>query len=470
LDQDYEAFVSRLESRLPSLAPARREFWIAPARGSLDVMGGIAEYSGGLTLSTPTDNAAIVAAVPRDDQRVHVVLTEAVDDPSHTNGHATEWGLSLSSFYGAAGAIAEPHLVRQRVTNDCRIKSATLAVAHAMLEAKLAPHLAGGFSLVVEMAAGGSVDCRRIAAIQAATATVLARALSIDVDECGLARVCRRAQTTALGCMWGISTHAAPLLAVPGALLPIHCRPFEVDDPITIPDGVVIIGVDCGTRHKQADEKYIQARAAAFIGRDIIKCMMERAGDGPAWSGYLADISVESYIEHYRDRLPTKLDGATFLERFRPPANEDWRIEPDVVYKVRSRTEHHVYEGHRTRQFAAFMRAAGKDDVRQTLTAAGDVMFASHWSYGQRCGLGSIETDLLVNLLRAEGLENGIYGARVSGLGAGGTVVVLMEDAPRAHDALRRALDAYEKRGGRSAVIQRMLAEGPAGIVVEHCA
>ena len=48
-------------------------------------------------------------------------------------------------------------------------------------------------------------------------------------------------------------------------------------------------------------------------------------------------------------------------------------------------------------------------------------MYQSHASY-RRCGLGSDGTDLLVDLARAAGVERGIYGAKITGGGSGGTV------------------------------------------------
>ena len=51
-------------------------------------------------------------------------------------------------------------------------------------------------------------------------------------------------------------------------------------------------------------------------------------------------------------------------------------------------------------------------------------MFESHESYSA-CGLGSSGTDLLVELVREFGLEHGLFGAKITGGGSGGTVAVL---------------------------------------------
>ena len=51
-------------------------------------------------------------------------------------------------------------------------------------------------------------------------------------------------------------------------------------------------------------------------------------------------------------------------------------------------------------------------------------MYESHASYSA-CGLGSAGTDELVELVRAAGVDRGLYGAKITGGGSGGTVAVL---------------------------------------------
>jgi L-arabinokinase len=72
-------------------------------------------------------------------------------------------------------------------------------------------------------------------------------------------------------------------------------------------------------------------------------------------------------------------------------------------------------------------------------------MYESHASYG-RCGLGSRGTDRLVALVRSEGLAAGLYGARITGGGSGGTVAVIGRRWAR--PAIARVADAYERQTG----------------------
>ena len=91
-------------------------------------------------------------------------------------------------------------------------------------------------------------------------------------------------------------------------------------------------------------------------------------------------------------------------------------------------------------------------------------MYGAHRSYSRNCGLGSRETDLLVSLVRRAGgglpgaansAPGGLYGAKITGGGAGGTVAVLLEAGPdggpsaRAAAALEAVAGAYAGATGR---------------------
>ena len=54
----------------------------------------------------------------------------------------------------------------------------------------------------------------------------------------------------------------------------------------------------------------------------------------------------------------------------------------------------------------------------------GSLMYESHASYSA-CGLGSDGTDRLVDMVRRSGASSGLWGAKITGGGSGGTVAVL---------------------------------------------
>ena len=77
-------------------------------------------------------------------------------------------------------------------------------------------------------------------------------------------------------------------------------------------------------------------------------------------------------------------------------------------------------------------------------------MSDSHASYSA-CGLGSDGTDRLVALARDAGPAQGIYGAKITGGGSGGTVAVLADAG--AGNAVRAIASQYADETGREAYV-----------------
>jgi L-arabinokinase len=86
-------------------------------------------------------------------------------------------------------------------------------------------------------------------------------------------------------------------------------------------------------------------------------------------------------------------------------------------------------------------------------------MYRSHHSYGARCGLGTPETDLIVDLVRERGPRSGLYGAKITGGGAGGTVAVLGAGSS-ARAGVEEMVAAYARRSGNTSRVIAGSADG----------
>jgi L-arabinokinase len=78
-------------------------------------------------------------------------------------------------------------------------------------------------------------------------------------------------------------------------------------------------------------------------------------------------------------------------------------------------------------------------------------MYQSHESYTS-CGLNSSGTDELVELVRGIGIDGGLYGARITGGGSGGTVVVLGE-REMAPASIELIVQAYSQKNGYTPLV-----------------
>jgi len=220
----------------------------------------------------------------------------------------------------------------------------------------------------------------------------------------------------------------------PHALLALLCQPAELEDPVPVPDELAFWGIDSGERHAVAGSDYGSVRTGAFMGYRI---MLEM---DPACPGYLANVTPSEFEREFLRHLPEEMRGDDFIARYSGITDSVSKVDPAGIYKIRRPAAHPVYEHHRVKMFRQLLHSPATQEQRILL---GELMYQSHGSYSA-CGLGSRGTDLIVNLVRAEGRPNGLYGARITGGGSGGTVAVLGRSD--AGPAIQRIVDAYENQ------------------------
>jgi L-arabinokinase len=75
-------------------------------------------------------------------------------------------------------------------------------------------------------------------------------------------------------------------------------------------------------------------------------------------------------------------------------------------------------------------------------------LLASHHSYRLRLELSCREADWLVDRLMEAGPDRGVYGARITGMGGGGTVAALLDRSAASTEALLEVRQAYQQVTG----------------------
>jgi len=440
---DIDAFTHRLDGELGAAFSPGESKWVSRAAVALDCMGGFAEYCGALTLTLPTADSVFAAVQARHDQSVHVDLLAA-----GRNGRPATATFPLSLWYENEEIVDAAVFARRVEGLESEWAKPLVGVLHVLLSEGRIPHLDGGLTLVVASPIPWELEGVVSAAATAATMSAVCKCLGVDIAPAEMVLLCQRCRNHVMGIPCGPSASACALLGEPGSLLQLLCQPLELIGRLAVPDGVILMGIDCGARHPAAARKFHDARVAAFMGRRIIEQRLAGRNPPSGWGGYLARLSVTDYVDTFRDRLPTKMKGKDFIDRYGDTGDPLTFIDEAAVYKIRSRTEHHIYENTRVHRFAERIARVRRTGSQDPLLEMGELMFASHWSYGQRCGLGSIETDRLVNCLRKRGPRRDLFGARICGAGAGGTVAVLMSDTQAAHDAVGESVVEYTQATG----------------------
>ena len=176
-----------------------------------------------------------------------------------------------------------------------------------------------------------------------------------------------------------------------------------VAPPVVVPAGLEIVGWPTGALHNVGGAHYGRARAAAFMGKRIVE---DAFGREWSWVSELPSAAV--------DDLPEDLVGAAFLERWGATGDDVTAVRSDETYPVRAATLFGLEEHAR----ATAVVAALADEEPERL---GPLMAASQDGY-DAMGLGHPAATVIVE----EALSRpGVYGARSSGGGCGGTVVVV---------------------------------------------
>ena len=188
-------------------------------------------------------------------------------------------------------------------------------------------------------------------------------------------------------------------------ILPILCRPASVGPFVPLPAGVEVVGWPTGAEHDVGGAPYRRARAAAFMGKRIVE---ESLGRTCSWVSELPHDAL--------DDLPETLDGAGYLDRWGGTDDDVTSVDPAETYPVRPATrfgvEEHTRAGHA-------LEALRHGDVE----ALGPLLAASHAGY-DAMGLGHRAATAVVESALG---RDGVHGARSSGGGCGGTVIVVCD-------------------------------------------
>ena len=117
-------------------------------------------------------------------------------------------------------------------------------------------------------------------------------------------------------------------------------------------------------------------------------------------------------------------------------------VRPEVNYRVRACTRYAIEENQRIELFIELARGTMQRSSLAAFRQMGELMMQSHWSYTE-CGLGCEATDELVELVWQHRGEDLLFGAKITGGGAGGTVAVL--GAPDGAAAFQRVVAEYSR-------------------------
>ena len=264
-----------------------------------------------------------------------------------------------------------------------------------------AGHRLGGFEAQVSSTVPIGSGLSSSAALEIAAMRALRDAFELDLDAVAMARIGRRAENEFVGALTGIMDQMAASLADQGAALFIDTRSLAYET-VSLPTAAELVVLDSGVAHNHARGDYNTRwtecrRAAELLG-----------------------------VAELRDVPLSALDRVAEL--------------PDPLGR---RARHVVTEDARVLAAVEALR-------RGDLARVGELFYQSHASMRDDYEVSVPEIDLIVELARQDAA---VFGARLTGGGFGGSVVMLARRGSGRAVGERIARAYGEETGQRGTVL-----------------
>ncbi|XP_019417379.1 PREDICTED: L-arabinokinase-like [Lupinus angustifolius] len=465
------------------------EIFVTRAPGRLDVMGGIADYSGSLVLQMPIKEACHVAL-----QRIHpskhrlwkhaearhedeekqkpAAVLQIVSYGSELGNRSPTFDMDLSDFTEGGKPISYEKARKYFAQDPSQKWAAYVAGAIVVLMNELGVHFEDSISMLVSSAVPEGKGVSSSASVEVASMSAIAAAFGLNISMRDLALLCQKVENHIVGAPCGVMDQMTSACGEANKLLAMICQPAEIVGLVEIPKNIRFWGIDSGIRHSVGGADYGSVRIGAFMGLKMIKSRasellseissIELSSDETeqddisllkkeASLDYLCNLSPHRYEAIYADVIPKSIIGGTFLEKYKNHNDSVTVIDEKCTYGVKAPNKHPVYENFRVKTFKTLLTSATSSEQ---LTALGELLYQCHYSYSA-CGLGSHGTDRLVHIVQelqhsaASESEGGtLYGAKITGGGSGGTVCVIGRNCPKSDEQISQLQQRYQKATG----------------------
>ncbi len=435
----FASSVSRIRGESQFFS-ATQQVYISRAPGRLDLMGGNVDYTGGLVFQSTIREATWAAVQRRSDQRI-----------VFWNPQMKEEGwLELVEF--DLGELSSEQAVKSLVNASTEVRWTSYVLgAFFLLRSRYPEQVDSGASIYIESEVPCNKGVSSSAAVEVSVMKAAAACYGIVLAGIELAEACQWVENVIAESACGIMDQAASVMGDEGYVLPLLCQPCMPRPLVKLREGLRCWAIDSGVRHAVTGMEYEAARAAAFIGYRMI-CEWEnlpihkddsgripRYSD-PRWQGFVSNIVPSVFRSKYEHRLPERMSGTEILSHGMIHPDPFTTVRPEVSYRVRACTRYAIEENQRIELFIELAREATAGPSVAAFRQMGELMFQSHWSYTE-CGLGCDATDQLIEIVRRHVGEGQLFGAKITGGGAGGTVAVL--GAADGASAFQRVVDEY---------------------------
>ncbi|XP_015971773.1 L-arabinokinase [Arachis duranensis] len=485
---ELHANPKRRESRAAaSLFNWEEEIYVTRAPGRLDVMGGIADYSGSLVLQMPIKEACHVAlqrlhpskhklwkhaAARQNDRGEATAVLQIVSYGSELGYRSPTFDMDLSDFM-EDGKLMSYERARKYFAQDPSQKwAAYVAGAILVLMTEMGVRFNDSITMLISSAVPEGKGVSSSASVEVASMSAIAAAHGLNIDPRDLAILCQKVENHIVGAPCGVMDQMTSACGEANKLLAMICQPAEIVGLVEIPNHIRVWGIDSGIRHSIGGADYGSVRIGTFMGLKMIKSKASDELSDMQTNGvnndeveqddlellkqeasldYLCNLPPHRFEALYAKQIPNSIIGQSFLDTYKNHNDPVTTIDDKRTYGVRFPTMHPIYENFRVKTFKSLLTSTASTDQ---LTALGELLYQCHYSYSA-CGLGSDATDRLVHLVQevqhsaaSKAEDTTLCGAKITGGGSGGTVCVIGRNCLKSGEQIIEIQQRYKKQTG----------------------
>ncbi|KAJ0807019.1 putative L-arabinokinase [Helianthus annuus] len=263
------------------------DIYVARAPGRLDVIGGIADYSGSLVLQMPIREACHVAVqkIEPSKQRLWkhaqarqqakgqspTPVLQIVSYGSELSNRGPTFDMDITDFMDGDQPMSYEKARSYFARDPSQKWAAYVAGTILVLMKELNIRFESSISMLVSSAVPEGKGVSSSASVEVASMSAIAAAHGLNISPRELALLCQKVENSVVGAPCGVMDQMASACGEANKLLAMVCQPAEVLGLVDIPSHIRFWGIDSGLRHSIGGADYGSVRIGAFMGRKMIK-------------------------------------------------------------------------------------------------------------------------------------------------------------------------------------------------------